>query len=183
MKFKKSKLLLSVLAFAPLCALAACGNAGGNPTTTPQPTSNPVQTTSNAHDDKNVLDFLNSGKVRIDLFDLDVNVSYGNQALSNPSNVISLSDSAYITFNKNTTANDVYNVIIVAEKINSDGLHTQKYAQIEGSSLLDFQDLIKDQLKGYDRAYVAISKGTTFKWTKGLSAKLDEKIQAITGQN
>ena len=54
MKFKKSKLLLSVLAFAPLCALAACGNTS-DPTTTPQPTSAPVETTSNAHDDKNVL--------------------------------------------------------------------------------------------------------------------------------
>lgn len=180
MKFKKLKLLLAVVAFAPLCLLAACGGSEKEPSTTPSTPSSSSQSSSQENPDVNVLSFLDKGKARFELYDLDVNVSYGNQALTAGVNVVELSDSSKITFNKNTTENDVYCLIIVAEMVNSESLHTKAYKQIEGNSLLEFQDLIKNELVGYERAFVTITKGTTAKWTKGLSNKLDDKMTSLT---
>ena len=72
--------------------------------------------------------------------------------------------------------------MIVAEKVGTENLHTRVNKEIEGSNLLNFQELMKDELVGYDKAFVSITKGTAIKWTKGLSTKLDDKIRALSGQ-
>ncbi len=181
MKFKKVKILLSVLAFTPLCLLAACGNNDSNPTTT-EPTT-PVQTTSNQGDeDSNVLEFLNKGQIRVELYDMDVNVSYGNQALDQTVNTTTLVANAGITFSRNTTENDVYCTVVVAEKVGvgqTNALLTKVYGQTEGSSLTEFQGILSSEFKDYDRVFISIAKGTEFKWTKTLSTKLNDKIESF----
>ena len=166
----KSKLFVVLSLFLVLFSLFACGNKENQNDPVDPPSVEPDVYMGS-------LTFLEDGKGRVDIFGLDVNVSYGNQAIANSNTTITISDSALFSVNKNTTETDTYYFVFFAEKNNGSYANVQTFNEITGNNLLDFFDTIKDEIKGYTRAYVSISKGQ-LNWTKGLSTKMDSKIQS-----
>lgn len=164
------KLKLLGLACLSLLCLASCSggdNGGATNTTTTTTTATTAQYSG-------LLNFLEEGKARIEVHDLDVNISYGNEAITAPYKIVTISNNAVFSVNKNTTNNDSYYFTVYAD--NSAGHHTQVYKAIEGDQLLEFYNLIKNEISGYTRAFVSISKSSA-QWTHGLNAGLDDEIE------
>ena len=125
------------------------------------------------------VNFVDKGKVRIDLFDTDVHISYGNAALSQPNNDADLKNDSNFSLNKNSDKK--YHVVLFAEK---ETQHNVKYyGIIDGDKLIDFiaSDVLKIIFSEYDykRGYVAFSTGDAAQWKKGLNTKLDAEFDIV----
>ena len=173
----KLKFLLFPLALATML-LVSCGDDA-----TPTPTLDPTPSGDSTPSVKvwEYLDFVADGKVRFDVFDFKdgLQISYGNEALANATNTVSLNDNATISMNKNLANEDSFNFIIFAEKRGSSA-YTHLYLGIEGDHITDLNSIVGDSLKTYERAYVAVSVGETAKWTKNLNTALDTYLTAAT---
>ncbi len=172
----KLKFLLFPLALATML-LVSCGD-DATPTPTPDPTPSGDSTPAKVWE---YLDFVADGKVRFDVFDFKdgLQISYGNEALANATNTVSLNNNATISMNKNLDNSDSFNMIIIAEK-NGSSAYTHLYLGVEGDHITDLNALVSDSLKTYERAYVAVSVGETAKWTKNLNAALDTYLTTAT---
>ena len=172
------KLKLLGLACLSLLCLASCGAEGGKE---PGNISTTVQSTSQQEQYNGKLKFLEKGKARIEVHDLDIQISYGNEAIAAPYKIVTLSNSSQITINKNMQNSDLYTFVIYADYDNNSSSHLIKVSRaIEGDSLLEYQSLILNNiLNGYDRAYISISKSSEAVWTKGLNADLDAEITVM----
>ena len=156
--------------------LAGCSNNNTEPSTTsvPPTSSAPVEQWT-------YLDWMSGDKaLRIDLFDIEegVNFSYGNAALSQSVNNLTIDSNIKVTVNKNVEHEKDFNFIMVRDT--KDGSrHVIDYnSKIEGDHIIDFLALDGNAITGCDRCYIAISMGTTPKWTKNLNAKMDADIEA-----
>lgn len=170
------KPLVMLVACAAL--LSACG--GSTPSTSSAASSEPGSSSEPAFT-PTYLSFVEEGKFRIDLFNVDVNFSYGNTALAQPVNTVNLDANSNVTVNKNSEIEKYY-VILFAESKTG---HTVKYLTPEGSQLTEFLELgsFKNFFKNYyegGRGYLAISTGEKAQWTKGLNAKFDAEVEAWT---
>ena len=169
MKFKPLTLLV-----ASAGLLVACGS--GSETSTSQ-----AQESSSTQFVPTYLTFVNEGKLRIDLFDVDVNFSYGNTALSQSVNTVDFDANSFVTVNQNSQTEKYY-VILFAE---SSTRHTIKYLTPDGRELMEFvqmasfKNFYKDFVNG-GRGYLAISTGESAKWAKGLNEKFDAEVEAWT---
>ena len=160
--------------------LASCGGNSSAASSNPTGLSVPAESSQPASVFE-WLTFLGDKTVRFDFFNIEAGVqfSYGNSALPNTvNNVITISDSANITVNKNTAEDKNGTAIFIAER--SDGTKALHKANtgIDTTHLVEFFDIVKDELVGYTRAYVAISFGQP-QWTKGLNDKMDITIEAL----
>lgn len=151
--------------------VSSCSNSNSTTPAEPAPTFSVIFTPA-------YLDFVEKGKIRIDLFNVDVQFSFGNASLPEAVNTTDLKTESKLTVNENTTEDKTYNFIFCAEK---EGRFTFKYAAPNGSELTTFVELgsIKKFFDDFDseRGYMAISVGEA-KWTKGLNQKLDAYINA-----
>jgi hypothetical protein len=172
----KLKFLLFPLALATML-LVSCGD-DATPTPTPDPTPSGDSTPAKVWE---YLDFVADGKVRFDVFDFKdgLQISYGNEALANATNTVSLNNNATISMNKNLANEDSFNMIIIAEK-NGSSAYTHLYLGVEGDHITDLNALVSDSLKTYERAYVAVSIAEKAKWTKNLNTSLDTYLTAAT---
>ncbi len=170
MVMKRFKLLVLGLSLMAGVMLVACSE--NTPTATP--TKEPATPSAEAY--TGALAFLEKGTARIEVYDLDVNISYGNEAIVAPYKVVTISDSARFSVNKSTTVTDVYNFVTYVEKSNGAVSIASVNKEITGDGLQGyFDEVFKDTLVGYERAFVSISKGEV-KWTKGLSQKMDADL-------
>ncbi len=171
----KLKFLLFPLALATML-LVSCGDDA-----TPTPTPEPPAGDSTPAKVWEYLDFVADGKVRFDVFDFKdgLQISYGNEALANATNTVSLNNNATISMNKNLANEDSFNMIIIAEK-NGSSAYTHLYLGVEGDHITDLNALVSDSLKTYERAYVAVSIAEKAKWTKNLNTSLDTYLTAAT---
>ncbi len=172
----KLKFLLFPLTLATML-LVSCGNDSTS-TPTPDPTPSGDAAPAKVWE---YLDFVADGKVRFDVFDFKdgLQISYGNEALANATNTVSLNDNATISMNKNLANEDSFNMIIIAEKKGSSA-YAHLYLGVEGDHITDLNAIAGDSLKTYERAYVAVSVGETAKWTKNLNTALDTYLTAAT---
>ena len=172
----KLKFLLFPLALATML-LVSCGD-DATPTPTPDPTPSGDSAPEKVWE---YLDFVADGKVRFDVFDFKdgLQISYGNQALADSINTVSINANSTISMNKNLDNSDSFNFIIFAEKKGSSA-YTHLYLGVEGDHITDLNSLVGDSLKTYERAYIAVSVGETAKWTKNLNAALDTYLTTAT---
>lgn len=173
MKFKKILLTLgAVFAFS----LAACNNnASDSGKTDPTPSGGGSQTET----DPTYLGFVGKDKIRFDIMDEELvgKFSYGNAVLdaSNNKKDIAYSSSTKLAKRDGITAESV-NFIVVIDKEGQDSV--AYHPEMVTNQLEEFlSDVIV--LSGGRRVYVAISKGE-IKWTKGLNADMDAKIETYT---
>lgn len=171
------KRLFSVLLLSA-SILCACGPKDPDPD--PDPPSPPEPPTPTQ---PKYLTFVDAGKIRIDIFDLDVVISYGGTALQNGVNVLDISDDKVFTVNMNTDDEKEYNFIAIAEQASGDHYLTKVNAGVEGGHLTDFFELNGNQFKTFNRGYYAISMGSTPNWTKGLNNAMDLAIQSFIPQH
>lgn len=165
--------------FVTLFAAAMLASCGGDSHATglSSSTSHTTGLTSEpATPSATYLDWVADGKIVIELFDCDnARFTYGNAALQ-ATNTLDLSASAKIACSSTHTSDQVFNFVYVTEADFSAGVAL--YAAIEGDKISEF--LSDDiNLAGKARAYVAISFGSTVKWTKGKNAAMDAKIQQL----
>lgn len=171
MKIKPITLLLTCGAL-----LVSCGSNEPASTSTTAPESSSAGPT--------YLTFVEQGKLRVDIFNVtDVNFSYGNSALSEANNVVSLDANSSFSVNKNSET-DKFHIIFFAE----DGSrHSVKYYGPDGDSLVEAFSLggVKNYFASFasGRGYCAISTGATASWTKGLNEKMDAEIQGFIPSN
>ena len=173
----KLKLLPIILASF---MLGACGgnepapsSSSGHPTGLS--TSEPVKWT--------YLDFLDNKQVRFEIYDLnsELQISYGNFALSNAISTSALNDASRMTINKSLTEGDNFHMIIVTEKAGTDA-KAQVLKNIDCTQLVEFfNETSGDDLVGADRAYVTFTMGEKAKWKTGLNADLDVKLTSLVG--
>ena len=170
--------------FVTLFAAAMLASCGGNSQATglSSSTSHATGLTSEpAAPSATYLDWVADGKIVIELFDCDnARFTYGNAALQ-ASNTLDLSASAKIACSSTHTSDQVFNFIYVTEASTETGFNAGAalYAGIEGDKISEFLGLHDDELNGKSRAYIAISFGSTVKWTKGKNAAMDAKIQQL----
>ena len=172
MKLKFIPLVLAAL------TLSACAGGNTEPTTV-DPTSTPTSVAP--AESWYYLGFLSGDHaLRIDLFDIPegLQFSYGNAALSQSVNNLTVDANTKVTANKNLTEEESINFIIVKDKKDGSRHTLDVSLGIEGNSLQDFLALDGNKLDNCDRVYIAISYGSEAKWTHGLNAKLDEDINA-----
>lgn len=172
MKFKPFTLLVMAAGLLVSCN----SNEPATSSTTSQ-----APETSSTPSGPTYLTFVNEGKLRIDLFNVDVNFSYGNTALSEAVNTVDLAANSFITVNKNSETEKYY-VILFAESATR---HSVKYLTPSGPDLMEFVELasFKNYFKDYvgnGRGYLAISTGESAQWTKGLNEKFDAEVDAWT---
>jgi len=172
MKFVKPLLML----FASTSMLVSCNQGGSNPSSS-EPSSSQSSSSEAA---PRYLDFIEQGKLRVDLFNVDVQVSFGNSSLSQATNTVDLVSSNNFSVNQNSTLN--YYIIMFAEKVDgSTEAHAVQYYTPEGEHLVEFFELGREssffQNYNLQRGYVAISTGTEAQWTKGLNAAFDAEVQ------
>ena len=174
----KSKLPLFLIAAA---MLASCG---GNSSSSQQ--SGSSSESSQVPESAVYLDWVADNKIVIELFDMPegARFTYGNAALQ-ATNTLDLSASAAIGFSGQFTSEQVFNFVYVTEVRAGDGQGSlgitaaaALYAGIEGDQVSEFLSDASD-LQGKTRAYVAISYGSTVKWTKNKNAAMDAKIQQL----
>ena len=166
MKIKALALLMISAAF-----LMGCVKQQNQPTS-----SGTDQSSQTSEFQPEYLTFVDKGNIRIDIFDVDIQFSFGNEALTQAVNVTTLKSGSHISVNKNSEIENYY-FILFAEK---DGRHTIKYLTPGGDELTEFVELnsFKNFFNDFDseRGYMAISTGAKAQWTKGLNAKLDAEI-------
>ena len=168
----------------PLIMLVACAallSACGSSTPSTSSSSSEPGSSSEPAFTPTYLSFVDEGKLRIDLFNVDVNFSYGDTALSQAVNTVNLDANSNVSVNKNSEIEKYY-VILFAESKTG---HTVKYLTPEGSKLTEFIELgsFKNFFKNYyegGRGYLAISTGEKAQWTKGLNEKFDAEVEAWT---
>ena len=169
----KSKLFLFL---ASAAMLTACGGqpVSADSSVLPPETSSAQEAT--------YLDWVNDGKIVIDLFDVgDARFTYGNAALSEASQTLDLNKSAKLGCSTTLDASKTYNVVLVTEAVTGTGFNAGAglYSAIEGDKLSMFFSDTEEELNTATRAYVAISFGSTVSWTKGKNAAMDAKIQQL----
>lgn len=175
------------LKLLPLClatlALASCG--GSSSPASGLSISGSATSESSRPVVWQYLDFLQTGKVRIDIINVDseLQLSYGNAALSSNTNLLDLNANSKLSANKNLAADKVFNLIVVVEKQNGE----QSVARcdvnlgIEGDKIVEFfSEVAANDLVDCDRAYVAASMGPGAQWTHGLNSKLDDYLNSRT---
>ena len=166
MKFKVLPLIIICTTF-----LAGCGK---KQQTSSVPDSTPTSQTSAI----SYLTFLEKGKMRIDLFDVDVQFSYGGTALSEAVNLLDIHNTSYLSVAANSSEDKKFNFIFFAE---AESGHSFKGFTSDGDDLTTVLELnsVKSFFDKFDseRGYIAISTGTTPQWTKGLNEKMDTYIQ------
>ncbi len=173
MKFKAIGLL-----FLSVFCLASCS---GNNESTPGASTSAPESSQTVRYFGN-LTFLEQGQARIDLFNIDINISYGNQAITAPYTIVTLNDNANITGSQNTAHEDSYYVLTCFEK--SSVIEQQVVdcaGGIEGDHILEYLEMLSNDLKGFERAYISICKGAPT-WTHGLNARLDSDLEAESAQ-
>lgn len=169
------KLKLLPIALAALM-LVGCNNSKEKDTSPVEPASESVAPSWK------YLSFLTGeNPVRFDIFNFGetgLQISYGNTALSSNINNATLNDNAKLSINKNLDATTSLNIVIVSEKENGNVYGVEVYKGISGDNLVSyFSETLGDDLKGYQRAYVAFSIGEV-NWTKGLNSEMDAQIDA-----
>ena len=179
MKIKYLPVLLAAL------MITACNNSSDKSSSAAS--SSTPATTSVAPSWK-YLDFLSGDKaVRIDLFGIQetgLQISYGDAALVEGANNTTLNDNSLLSVNKSLDHAVNFNAVFIAEK-QGDHEHgnNKVHKNVEGDSIQTFfETIVKDYLKGFDRAYVAFSIGEDVQWTKNLNTSMDETIAALSGQ-
>ena len=167
----KSKLLVLLAATA---MLASCGEA---PSTQQGPAASSEPSASSAPQ-ATYLNWVAEGKIVIDLFTTaDARFTYGNAALPENSNTLDLNANSYLACSQQMEGMN-FNFVIVGEKESGAAVVVNK--AIEGNQLIDYcNDGKEDLLKGYNRAYIAISGGAEVQWAKGKNAAMDAKIQDL----
>ena len=169
--------------FVTLFAAAMLASCGGNSHATglSSSTSHATGLTSETSaPSATYLDWVANGKIVIDLFDCDnARFTYGNAALQ-ATNTLDLSASAKIACSSTHTEDQVFNFVYVTEASTETGFNAGAalYAGIMGDKISEFL-ADNSELAGKARAYVAISFGSTVKWTKGKNAAMDAKIQQL----
>ena len=162
-----------LLLLAATAMLASCGNNASS--NKPEPVGPDVPPSAT------YLDWVADNKIVFDLFSSgDAQFAYGNAALTQGNKVLDLNASAAITCSTSLPATQVVNFVYVTETATGTGYNAGAalYAAIEGDKISGFLG-DNDNLKGKNRAYVAISFGETVQWTKGKNAAMDAKIQAL----
>ena len=170
MKFKFFLLLASA------AMLTACG---GKPVSAD---SSVLPSGTSSAQEAAYLDWVNDGKIVIDLFDDgEARFTYGNAALSEASQTLDLDKSAKLACSTTLDASKTYNFIFVTEEATGTGFNAGAglYSAIEGDKLSLFLSDTGEDLKAATRAYIAISFGSTVSWTKGKNAAMDAKIQQL----
>lgn len=166
------KLRMLPIAFASLL-LVGCGAQGQSSASEPSGSSSALPTWR-------YLNFLsNEHNLRVDLFRFPegLQISYGNTALSQAINDLTINENANFTINRNTEADVSLNAVIVKEDGNGRSI-IETTLGIEGDKLLEyFSDVLKDELKTFNRSYIAFSIGDQAKWTKGLNDIMDADIE------
>ena len=167
----KTKILTLLIFSASL--LGGCGQ--GNNSSTPTPTSStPGEFTPE------YLSFIDKGNIRIDLFSVDAQFSYGNAALAEAVNTQPLKAESKISVSAATSSETKYHFIFFAEKSTR---FTSRYLSTSGDDLVNFFNLesVKKFFDDFDseRGYVAISTGTEALWTKGLNASFDRSVEGM----
>ena len=176
------KLKALTMCLAATAILASCSAPA--PSSSSSPASS-TQSSASSASAIHYLNFLQDKELRVDIFDIEegIQFSYGNAALDKAVNTLTLSDNSHFSVNKAAAHEKSFNAIFVAEKNNTEDVHKKCYLGAEGDNLLDWIDLLKNEVVGYDRAYVALSEGEHAKWTKGLNAEMDPIIEAMIGEN
>ena len=176
MKFKKILLgITGALAFT--FALTACGDDSTNKDSTPAPSTD---TGSDTGGDSapatitNYLTFMNDNKLRVDIMnnDLGVTFNYGNEAIQSTKET-TLSADTKLSFSGEFAVEKV-NFLIVSDK--STGGVISVHAGLDSSYVSEF--LSRYSMTG-KKVYIAISSGEV-NWTKGLNSKMDTEIGVYT---
>lgn len=173
MKLKKAIGVLSVLSIGVL-SLASCGETtepAGTITTTVEP-STTVKV------DK-YLSFVSDNKIRVDIMDSDLGVSfkYGNAQVVDK-HEMDYSSSVSLTKTGELNGDTINFIVVVENDTQSVVLYNP---QVLKDSLDEYLgDVLQTSLTNVKKVYVAVSKGTV-KWTKNLNAELDAKINSLSG--
>ena len=174
MKFKKILLgITGALAFT--FALTACGDDSTNKDSTPAPAPS-TDTGSDSGGDStpatfiNYLTFMNDNKLRVDIMnnDLGVTFNYGNEAIQSTKET-TLSADTKLSFSGEFAVEKV-NFVVVSDT--STGGSVRVSIGVDSSRVGDF--LSKYPMTG-KKIYIAISSGEV-NWTKGLNTKMDTEI-------
>ncbi len=178
MKFKKILLgITGALAFT--FALTACGDDSTNKDSTPAPAPS-TDTGSDTGGDStpatftNYLTFMNDNKLRVDIMnnDLGVTFNYGNEAIQSTKET-TLSADTKLSFSGEFAVEKV-NFVVVSDT--STGGSVRVSIGVDSSRVGDF--LSKYPMTG-KKIYIAISSGEV-NWTKGLNTKMDTQIGVYT---
>ena len=179
MKFKKILLgITGALAFT--FALTACGDDSTNKDSTPAPSSS-TDTGSDTGGDSapttvtNYLTFMNDNKLRVDIMnnDLGVTFNYGNEAIQSTRET-TLSADTKLSFSGEFAVEKV-NFVIVSDT--STGGIVSVHAGLDSSYVSEF--LSRYSMSGKTKVYIAVSSGD-INWTKGLNTKMDTQIGVYT---
>ena len=174
MKFKKILLgITGVLAFT--FALTACGDDSTNKGSTPAPAPS-TDTDPNTGGDStpatftNYLTFMNDNKLRVDIMndDLGVTFNYGNEAIQSTKET-TLSADTKLSFSGEFAVEKV-NFVVVYDTSTGGSVNVSK--GVASSKVGDF--LSRYPMTG-KKIYIAISSGEV-NWTKGLNTKMDTEI-------
>jgi hypothetical protein len=174
MKFKKILLgITGALAFT--FALTACGDDSTNKDSTPAPAPS-TDTGSDSGGDSapatftNYLTFMNDNKLRVDIMnnDLGVTFNYGNEAIQSTRET-TLSADTKLSFSGEFAVEKV-NFVVVSDTSTGGSVSVSK--GVDSSRVGDF--LSRYPMTG-KKIYIAISSGEV-NWTKGLNTKMDTEI-------
>ena len=174
MKFKK--ILLGITgALAFIFALTACGDDSTNKDSTPAPAPSTDNGSDSGGDSTpatfiNYLTFMNDNKLRVDIMndDLGVTFNYGNEAIQSTKET-TLSAGTKLSFSGEFAVEKV-NFVVVYDT--STGGSVRVSIGVDSSRVSDF--LSKYPMTG-KKIYIAISSGEV-NWTKGLNTKMDTEI-------
>ena len=172
MKLKK---VFFAFAGAVVFSLAACSKGDGNTSTNSGTNS---QTTTTTQAESSALSFMGNNKIRVDVMDdLGVNFNYGNLAVVSTNEFDIVQDQKF-SYSGNCKVDSI-NFIYYVER--ESGAVTNGTLGVDSDYFLS-TILTRDNYNGVKKIYIAISTGTV-KWTKGLSAELDQKLTAYVGNN
>ena len=171
MKFKKILLgITGALAFT--FALTACGDDSTNKDSTPAPAPSTDTDPDSGGDSSpatftNYLTFMNDNKLRVDIMndDLGVTFNYGNEAIQSTKET-TLSADTKLSFSGEFAVEKV-NFVVVSDTSTGGSVNVSK--GVDSSRVGDF--LSRYPMTG-KKIYIAISSGD-LNWTKGLNTKMD----------
>ena len=169
-----------------MLGLASC-NGGNNGTSANTPSSNGgAQASSSAEASLILVDqclqFLNDGNFRIDVMDSDLGITfnYGNRALTNKEQC-AFADNSTLAYSGTPTVDTICFLLVTETKTSTSFISDVSGNQALSVSQLSrfLQTISNVENKQNEKFYLAISKSTEDpKWTKNLSAAMDEKITA-----
>ena len=180
MKFKKILLgITGALAFT--FALTACGDDSTNKDSTPAPAPSTDTDPDSGGDSSpatftNYLTFMNDNKLRVDIMndDLGVTFNYGNEAIQSTKET-TLSADTKLSFSGEFAVEKV-NFVVVSDTSTGGSVNVSK--GVDSSRVGDF--LSRYPMTG-KKIYIAISSGD-LNWTKGLNTKMDTEIGTYTSK-